>query len=134
MELWLKKLSINYLFNYIYCMKIILHWILLSLAVFAKTYIVSGISLSPVISTALIVGACLTLFNMFIKPIINILTLPINLLTLGLFSLVVNAALFWYLGTLITGFKVTTFYAAFVGALLVSIINCILKKVFHFDF
>ncbi|HEY5589072.1 MAG TPA: phage holin family protein [Candidatus Paceibacterota bacterium] len=114
-------------------MKIIIHWILLSLAVFVTTKIITGISVDP-IWVSLIVGACLTLFNMFIKPIVNILTLPINLLTLGLFSLVVNAALFWYLGTLITGFKVTTFYAAFVGAILVSVINWILKKVFHFDF
>lgn len=82
---------------------------------------------------ALIVGACLTLFNMFIKPIVNILTLPINIVTLGLFSLVINGVLFWYLGTLIKGFEVTTFTAAFVGALLVSIINWVLKKVFHFD-
>ncbi len=114
-------------------MKIILHWIILSFAVFLTTQIVSGIVVEP-IWVALIVGACLTLFNMFIKPIVNILTLPINLLTLGLFSLVINGALFWFLGTLINGFKVTTFVAAFTGALLVSIINWILKKVFHFDF
>ena len=114
-------------------MKIILHWIILSVAVFATTKIITGITLDP-IWVAFIVGACLTLFNMFIKPVINILTLPINLITLGLFSLVINGVLFWYLGTLIKGFHVTTFYAAFVGALLVSVINWILKKVFHFDF
>ncbi|MFA6251009.1 MAG: phage holin family protein [Candidatus Paceibacterota bacterium] len=113
-------------------MKIILHWILISIAVVATTFIVSGISVEP-IWMALIVGACLTLFNMFIKPIVNILTLPINIITLGLFSLVINGVLFWYLGTLIKGFEVTTFTAAFVGALLVSIINWVLKKVFHFD-
>ena len=112
-------------------MKIILHWIILSVAVFVTTKIISGITLDP-IWVALIVGACLTLFNMFIKPIINILTLPINIITLGLFSLVINALLFLYLGTLIKGFHVDTFYAAFVGALLVSIINWILIKVFHF--
>ncbi len=114
-------------------MRIILHWIILSVAVFATTYIVSGITLSPVIATALIVGACLTLFNMFIKPIISILTLPLNIVTLGLFSLVVNGLLFWFLGTVIKGFTVSTFLAAFVGAILVSVINWILKKVFHFD-
>jgi putative membrane protein len=114
-------------------MKIILHWILISLAVLVTTKIISGISVDP-IWVVLIVGACLTLFNMFIKPIINILTLPINLITLGLFSLVINGVLFWYLGTLITGFEVQTAKAAFLGALLVSIINWILKKVFHFDF
>ena len=113
-------------------MKIILHWILLSLAVFATTKIISGIYIDPIWVT-LIVGACLTLFNMFIKPVINILTLPINMITLGLFSLVVNGALFWYLGTVITGFQVQTFQAAFIGALLVSVINWVLKKVFHFD-
>ncbi|MBK5215408.1 MAG: phage holin family protein [Candidatus Pacebacteria bacterium] len=113
-------------------MKIILHWILLSLAVFATTKIISGITADP-IWVVLVVGACLTLFNMFIKPIINILTLPINMLTLGLFSLVINGAIFWYLGTLVDGFNVETFYAAFIGALLVSVINWILKKVFRFD-
>lgn len=113
-------------------MKIILHWIILSVAVYATTFIVSGISINP-LWVALIVGACLTLFNMFIKPIIKILTLPINIITLGLFSLVINGAIFWYLGTLVKGFEVTTFTAAFIGALLVSIINWILNKIFHFD-
>jgi len=114
-------------------MRIILHWIILSVAVFVTTKIIPDITVDP-IWTALIVGACLTLFNMIIKPVINILTLPINIITLGLFSLVINGALFWYLGVLIEGFNVGTFYAAFIGALLVSIINWVLKKVFHFDF
>lgn len=113
-------------------MKIILHWIIISIAVFATTKIVKGITVDP-IWVSLIVGACLTLFNMIIKPIVNILTLPINIITLGLFSLVINGALFWYLGTLVKGFSVSTFYAAFMGALLVSVINWFLKKVFHFD-
>ncbi len=114
-------------------MKIILHWIILSVAVFITTKILPGQVVLDPIWTALIVGACLALFNMIIKPIINILTLPINIITLGLFSLVINGALFWYLGVLIDGFDVTSFYAAFIGALLVSIINWVLKKVFHFD-
>jgi len=113
-------------------MKIILHWLLISIAVFATTKIIDGVVVDP-IWVALVVGACLTLFNMFIKPIVNVLTLPINAITLGLFSLVINGALFWYLGTLIKGFTVDGFYAAFVGALLVSIINWLLKKVFHYD-
>lgn len=113
-------------------MKLILHWIILSVAIFATTFIVSDITINP-IWVVLIVGACLTLFNMFIKPIIKILTLPINILTLGLFSLVINGAVFWYLGTFIKGFTIETFKAAFIGALLVSIINWILSKVFHFE-
>jgi len=112
-------------------MKIILHWIILSVAVFVSSKVIDGISVDP-IWVALIVGACLTLFNMFIKPIIKVLTLPINIITLGLFSLVINGAVFWYLGTFIEGFSVSTFYAAFVGALLVSVINWLLNKIFHF--
>ncbi len=113
-------------------MKIILHWIILSVAVWATTQIISGISVNP-LYVSLIVGACLTLFNMFIRPIINVLTLPINIVTLGLFSLVINGLLFWYLGNIIRGFTVTTFTAAFVGAILVSVINWILTKLFNFD-
>ena len=113
-------------------MKIILRFIILSVAVFATTKIIKGIAVDP-IWVAFIVGACLTLFNMFIKPIVKILTLPINIITLGLFSLVINGAVFWYLGTFIKGFSVSTFYAAFVGALVASIINWLLTKVFHFE-
>jgi putative membrane protein len=113
-------------------MKIILHWIILSVSVFVTSKIISGIKIDP-IYIVLIVGACLTLFSMFIKPIINVLTLPINIITLGLFSILINGAVFWYLGTLIKGFSVSTFYAACVGSLLVAIINWVLNKVFHFD-
>ena len=147
MVLWLKRLLIDYLFkiafsrltrfdlqnhNYMF-IKIILRWIALSCAVWVTSQIIPGIVVNP-FWVAFIVGAFLTLFNMFIKPVINILTLPINIVTLGLFSLVVNGLLFWYLGNIINGFNVTTFSAAFVGAILVSVINWILKKVFHFDF
>ena len=113
-------------------MKIILRWVILSVAVFLTTKIISGISIDPIWAT-FIVGACLTLFNMFIKPVIKILTLPINLLTLGLFALVINGVVFWYMGVFIDGFNVDTFWAALLGSLVVSIINWLLSKVFHFD-
>ncbi len=113
-------------------MKIILHWILISVSVFIASKIVDGIFVDP-IWMAFVVGACLALFNMFIKPIIKILTLPLNIITFGLFSLVINGAIFWYLGTIINGFSVESFLAAFLGALIVSILNWMLSKVFHFD-
>jgi putative membrane protein len=91
-----------------------------------------GISVNP-IWVAAVVGACLTLFNMFLKPVINILTLPLNLLTLGFFSLVVNGLIFWYLSTILKGFTITSFTAAFVGALIVSLLNWLITKVFRFD-
>jgi len=113
-------------------MRIILHWILLSVSVWITAELVTDVHVDP-IWVSLVVGACLTLFNTFIKPIIKILTLPINLITFGFFSLIINGAVFWYLGTMVRGFTVSTFWAAFMSALLVSIINWILSKVFHFD-
>ncbi|NVN96815.1 phage holin family protein [Candidatus Nomurabacteria bacterium] len=114
-------------------MKIILHWIIISVAVLFSTRFISGINVDP-LWVVLIVGACLTLFNMFIKPVVSILTLPLNIVTLGIFSLIVNGLLYWYLGSIIKGFSVSTFSAAFFGALLVSVVDWMLKKVFHLDY
>ncbi len=111
-------------------MKIILHWIVLSLAVLVTAYFVPGIIVSS-FWVALIVGACLGFINLIIKPIINILTLPLNVLTLGLFSLVINGAFFYFLATLIKGFSVDSFKAAFIGAIVVSVINWIGDKVLY---
>ncbi len=113
-------------------MRIILHWIILSVAVWGTTRVMPGISVNPV-WVAAVVGACLTLFNMFLKPVINILTLPLNILTLGFFSLIVNGLIFWYLSTILKGFTITSFSAAFVGALIVSLLNWLITKVFRFD-
>lgn len=112
-------------------MKIIIHWLILSVAILIATRFsfVSGITIDPIWVVA-IVGASLTLVNMFLKPIINILTLPLNIMTLGLFSLVINGAIFWYLGSgIIKGFQVEGFTSAFVGALVVSILNWLITKV-----
>lgn len=113
-------------------MRIIAHWIILSIAVWATTRFVDGVSVNPV-WVAAVVGACLTLFNMFLRPVINILTLPLNFATLGFFSLVVNGLIFWYLGTIIKGFVVDGFYAAFAGALVVSVLNWLITKVLRTD-
>jgi len=113
-------------------MKIILKWLILSVAVLVTSKIISGITIDP-IWAVLVVGACLTLFNMIIKPIIKVLTLPLNVLTLGIFSLAVNGAVLWYMGKFIDGFTVSTFYAGFIGALIISIVNWLLSKIFHFD-
>ena len=114
-------------------MKIILHWIIISVAVLFSTRLINGINVNP-LWVVLIVGACLTLFNMFIKPVVSILTLPLNIVTLGIFSLIVNGLLYWYLGSIIKGFSVGTFSAAFFGALLVSVVDWMLKKIFRLDY
>lgn len=109
-------------------MKIFLHWIILTLSVFAAAYAIPGVRLSTV-TAALIVGACLTFIYLVIKPVLSILTLPINLLTLGLFSLIINGLFLWFLAAFISGFTVSTYTAAFLGALLVSVLNWIGNRV-----
>jgi len=113
-------------------MKIILRWIAISCAVWVTSQILTGIHINP-FWVSFIVGGCLTIFDMFIRPVVNILTLPLNMLTLGLFSFVINSALFWYLGTFIDGFTVDKFSTAFFGALFVSVITWIFRKIFPID-
>lgn len=105
---------------------ILLRWFITTLAIFALPYFVAGVSVNSVL-TALIVAACLVFINMVVKPIVTILTLPINILTLGLFSIVLNGIFFWFVAQIITGFSVASFTAALIGALVISIINWIIS-------
>lgn len=111
---------------------ILLRWFITVLAVFALPYFVAGISVSTVL-TAVIVSACLVFLNMVVKPIISILTLPLNILTLGLFSLLVNGLFFWFVGQIIQGFTVSSFKAAIIGAFVISVINWIVSKFIDHD-
>lgn len=113
-------------------MKILLHWLILTLAVLATAYVIPGIHVSGFI-TALIAAAVLAFINLIVKPVIKLLTLPLNILTLGLFSLVLNAVFFWFVASLISGFRIDTFKAAFIGALIVSVLNWIGNKVIGGD-
>lgn len=107
---------------------ILLRWLVTTLAVFALPYFVTGVSVSGFL-TAVIVGACLVFLNLVVKPIVSLLTLPINILTLGLFSLVINGAFFYFVSRIITGLTITDFKAAIIGALVISIINWIIGKI-----
>lgn len=109
-------------------MKIVIHWLILSAAVFVTPYVVSGIHVDTVI-TAIIVGAVLGFINLIIKPIVKLLTLPINILTLGLFGLLLNGLFFWFVAVLIKGFTVDTFVTALIGAFIVSVLNWIGDKI-----
>lgn len=111
---------------------ILLRWFVVTLAVFALPYFVAGISVNSIV-TAVIVGACLVFINLIVKPIVSILTLPINIITLGLFSLVINAVFFWMVARIVTGFTVDTFKAAFVGALVIAVVNWIVGRIAHHD-
>ena len=110
-------------------MKIIIHWLILTLAVLATPFIVSGIHVNSLL-TAVVVAAILGFINTVIKPIVTILTLPINIITLGLFSVILNGLFFWFVAGVVSGVTIDTFTAAILGALVISILNWIMSKAF----
>ncbi len=105
--------------------KILLKWLGLTLAVLATAYVVPGISVSSFV-TALFVALVLGLVNTFIKPIISLLTLPVNILTLGIFGIILNGLFFWFASMVVTGFVITGFVPALIGSIVVSLIMWIL--------
>lgn len=103
-------------------MLLLLKWLALSLAIMFVGWVVPGISVSS-FGTALIASVVIALVNLVIKPILIFLTLPINILTLGLFILFINALLFMFVAYLVPGVEVNGFWSAFLGALLLSILS-----------
>ena len=97
---------------------------------YALPYVIPNISIDVFWPTAVIAGLVFYIVNSVIKPILKILTLPINILTLGLFSLFINAFVFWLVGYFVNGFDVTTVVAAFVGGFVASVVAWIIGLVF----
>ncbi len=79
--------------------------------------------------TALVAAIVLGLFNIFLKPLLILLTFPITLLSLGMFTFVINAALFWLVTTVVKGFQVETFWHALLGSLIVTVTSSLLNKI-----
>ena len=102
-------------------MQLILVWILNALALLAVAYLLPGIRVDG-FGSALIAALVLGLINALIRPLLVLLTLPITILTLGLFMLVINGLLFWLAGSVLRGFEVSGFWVGVMGALLYSII------------
>ena len=107
-------------------MTLILRWLLNALALIAVAYLYPGVQVESFFA-ALIAALVLGLVNAIIRPLVIILTLPINLLTLGLFTFVINALLFWFVAEIIKGFSVTGFVAALIGSLLYSLITLVIS-------
>lgn len=110
-------------------MKLIIRWALSAAALLGVAYIIPGISVSGFYS-ALFAALILGLINALIKPFILLLTLPVNIFTLGLFTLVINAFLFWFASTVVKGFYVAGFWPAFWGALVMWIAGWFINSLF----
>ncbi|MDP1625270.1 MAG: phage holin family protein [bacterium] len=109
-------------------MKFIIRLLIVVLAIMALPYIISGIVVAG-FYPALIVAIILGLINLVVRPFISLITLPVNILTLGLFGLVVNGLILWFIGTFVEGFSVSGFFAAVLGALIVSVANWLASKI-----
>ncbi|MBO9643720.1 MULTISPECIES: phage holin family protein [Pseudacidovorax] len=107
-------------------MRLILKWVLSALALLMVTYLYGGVQISG-FGSAMIAAAVLALLNVFVRPVLVILTLPVTLITLGLFLFVVNALIFWMASGLLPGFHVDGFWAALFGSLLYSIFGVIIE-------
>lgn len=99
-----------------------------ALALLLVAYFVPGVHVSGFLG-ALIAALILGVVNAILKPILIILTLPIEILTLGLFTFVINALLFYFVGKLGVGLSVDGFGAAFIGAILLSIVSFVLSSI-----
>jgi putative membrane protein len=100
-----------------------------TVAIVLTTELVGGLSV-PNITSAALAALVLGVVNAFIRPVVLLLTLPLNVLTLGLFTLVVNALLL-YLVAAVTALEIAGFWSALIGALLIAIISTILSHVFR---
>lgn len=108
-------------------MKIILKIVIGALALLGVTALIPGVEVTS-FYTALVVSLVLGLLNLIVRPILFVLTLPITIVTLGLFIFVLNAMIFWFAASFIEGFSVAGFVPALVGSVLVSLASTIANK------
>ncbi|MCL5411553.1 MAG: phage holin family protein [Patescibacteria group bacterium] len=107
-------------------MHLFLSWVVNTAALMITAYLIPGIKINNV-ATAFVAALVLGLINTFIRPALILLTLPINFLTLGLFTLVVNALMLFLVTKIVPGFNIDNFWpTALLGALVLSIVSTIL--------
>lgn len=111
-------------------MKLLFRWFINGGTLLILANYLSGIEVSGWYA-ALITALVLGLLNALIKPVLVLLTLPVNILTLGLFTLVINALLFWFVASVVKGFAVAGFWPAFWGALIISIVSWIVSSLLN---
>lgn len=106
---------------------LVVTWIADSLAIYAVGYLMRGVEVAS-LRDALIAGALLSLINLIVKPVLVILTLPLTILTLGLFYFVVSAFCLWLTSQLVPGFMLNGFFTTVVAAILVSIFSSVVHS------
>ncbi len=103
-------------------MRILVAWLINALALFLLPYVFPWVTVDSM-GAALIAALVLGLVNALIRPVLFLLTLPVTILTLGLFTLVINGLLFWWVGSFLEGFRVAGFWSGVFGAIVYSLIT-----------
>src|SRR3989344_230216 len=113
-------------------MKLIASWLINALALYITDYIIGGISFDrwqTLIVAALVIG----IINTLIKPIAHVITLPITILTLGVFALIINTAMLALAARIVPGFPIVGFWSAFFGAIILSLVSTFLQSMIQAD-
>ncbi len=108
-------------------MKLILKWLLSAAALLAVAHLYSGVVVTS-FTAALIAAFVIGLLNTIVRPILVVLTLPVTLVTLGLFLFVINALMFWAAASLLDGLEVRGFTAALIGSLIYSVMSIVIES------
>ena len=106
-------------------MKILVRWLLLAAALLLVAYLYPGVAITS-FGSAMIAAFVIGVFNTLLRPILVLLTLPVTLLTLGLFLFVINALMFWAAAQVLDGFAVNGFVEALIGSLIYSLIGMVI--------
>ena len=108
-------------------LKILAKWLLSATALLAVAYLYSGVQVQS-FPSALIAAFVIGLFNAVLRPVLVILTLPVTIVTVGLFLFVINALMFWAAASVLNGFHVSGFGAALIGSLLYSLLGLLIES------
>ena len=106
-------------------MRLLIRWLLLASALLLVTHLYRGVTVTS-FGEAMLAAFTIGAFNLLVRPLLVLLTLPVTLLTLGLFLFAINALMFWWAASLLDGFHVTGFGAALIGSLIYSLCSIVI--------
>lgn len=106
-------------------MAVVINWIVATVAVIVSAYLLPGVQISNLFA-AFVAAVVLGVINAFVRPVLLVLTLPINIVTLGLFTFVLNALLIMLAGALVPGFAVESFWWALAFSIVLALVNAVL--------
>jgi putative membrane protein len=109
-------------------MRLLTRWLLLAAALLLVAYVYPGVAVTG-FGAALLAAFVLGLLNTLVRPLLVLLTLPVTILTLGLFLFVINATTFWMAAKVLDGFAVNGFVAALIGSLIYSVLGIVIDRV-----